>query len=441
MEINVKIIKKDIIKPSSPTPNHLRIFKLSLLDQLSPAAYGSMLLVYSINKPSTAIDKSQLLKRSLSETLTRFYPLAGKIKDNSAVECNDDGAVYLEAQVDCLLSKLLEKPDDHQVIRNLIPAEHIQSLSETQAGCLLLVQATFFACGGLAIGVCISHKLADARTVCTFIQGWAAAALGTDHEAVRPKFNVSSIFPPQNLPSELAVKLNEEKCVTKRYVFHASGIATLKDKAASESVRHPTRVEAVTALIWKCAMKASRSNSKQPKMSVLAQSVNIRKKLVPPLSEYSIGNLMGHFALRATENEVELGTLVTKMRKGIQEFGENYVKKLQEGNALKAVFEALKEMGSLLHGGSTEFYITSSLCRFPFYGIDFGWGKPAWVVPPRDPIKNIISLIDARDGNGIEAWVTLKEEDMAIFERDQELLAVASLNPSVLHIIMPMSCL
>ncbi|KAF2292836.1 hypothetical protein GH714_029253 [Hevea brasiliensis] len=76
MEINVKIVKKEIIKPSSPTPNHLRNFKLSLLDQFSPAAYASMVLFYWIigtaNQHFVVFERSQQLKRSLSEMLTRF---------------------------------------------------------------------------------------------------------------------------------------------------------------------------------------------------------------------------------------------------------------------------------------------------------------------------------------------------------------------------------
>jgi hypothetical protein len=49
--------------------------------------------------------------------------------------------------------------------------------------------------------------------------------------------------------------------------------------------------------------------------------------------------------------------------------------------------------------------------------------------------------MDTRDGEGVEAWVTLTEEDMAFFERDRELLAAASLDPSALDLIMPMSSL
>ena len=43
-----------------------------------------------------------------------------------------------------------------------------------------------------------------------------------------------------------------------------------------------------------------------------------------------------------------------------------------------------------------------------------------------------IIWMDTRKGDGIEALMTLKKQDMAIFVHDEELLQFASLNPSIL---------
>lgn len=40
--------------------------------------------------------------------------------------------------------------------------------------------------------------------------------------------------------------------------------------------------------------------------------------------------------------------------------------------------------------------------------------------------------MDMSDGVGIEVSLTLKEEDMAIIESNEELLAYASVNPTVI---------
>ena len=73
------------IQPSLLTPPHLRYYQLSFLEQ-------RMILTPT------------LLKQSLSDVLMRYYPLAGRIKDNLIVDCNYEGVLYYEAQVKCQLS-------------------------------------------------------------------------------------------------------------------------------------------------------------------------------------------------------------------------------------------------------------------------------------------------------------------------------------------------
>ncbi|RXH86564.1 hypothetical protein DVH24_021837 [Malus domestica] len=80
-----------------------------------------------------------------------------------------------------------------------------------------------------------------------------------------------------------------------------------------------------------------------------------------------------------------------------------------------------------------ETYTCTSWRRFPFYEADFGWGKPSWVSFAGFSVKNVVCFVDKRDCNGIEIWLTLSEESMALFESNPELLAYASLNPRVTY--------
>ncbi|KAL0296362.1 UNVERIFIED_CONTAM: hypothetical protein Sradi_6688300 [Sesamum radiatum] len=63
----------------------------------------------------------------------------------------------------------------------------------------------------------------------------------------------------------------------------------------------------------------------------------------------------------------------------------------------------------------------TSLCRFPLYGADFGWGKPVWVASAGLRYKNVVTFMDTATGEGIEAWINLRHEDMEKFEADLEL--------------------
>ncbi|KAI5332703.1 hypothetical protein L3X38_022832 [Prunus dulcis] len=127
------------------------------------------------------------------------------------------------------------------------------------------VQVNFFGCGGIAIGVCISHKVSDSSTISKFISSWAAIALGSNatNPVVPAEFGVAACLFPSldflNTPLPI-MRYDKEKWITRRFVFDASKIAALKSKATTATVPKPTCVEVVSALIWKCAFKASRSN-------------------------------------------------------------------------------------------------------------------------------------------------------------------------------------
>ena len=59
------------------------------------------------------------------------------------------------------------------------------------------------------------------------------------------------------------------------------------------------------------------------------------------------------------------------------------------------------------------------------YEVDYGWGKPVWVCTTSRPFKNVVILMSTRDGDGIEAWVNMTEDSMAMLEHDHKLLSLA----------------
>ncbi|KAM2214371.1 hypothetical protein ACFXTI_021125 [Malus domestica] len=119
------------------------------------------------------------------------------------------------------------------------------------------------------------------------------------------------------------------------------------------------------------------------------------------------------------------------MRKAMIEFNENHPKRLKGENMFEVICEYFKEIGSIMRRDDINFFICTSVCNFGIYEIDFGWGKPIWATIPGGTLKNVATLMDTIERDGVDAWISLSEEDMAIFERDPELLAFASVNPSV----------
>ncbi|CAL9016673.1 unnamed protein product [Prunus brigantina] len=445
-EIKVEIIQRQTVKPSSPTPHHLRNYKLSTLDQIAPQTYIPILLFYpnaadaTSNNVMATNERCQHLMQSLAKTLTHFYPSAGRIKGDAMIECNDDGAEFVEARVKCSLSEIFEHPDA-VMLRRFLPVE--PESREAGTGTLLLVQVNLFECGGMAIGFSISHKFGDAATLSTFINCWTAAAHDQSNMSMLPKFGAASLFSPLNfsnsepLPS---VEVDKEKFITRRFVFDASKIAALQSKVTSSVVPKPTRVEAASALIWKCKIEASSRSSSNTlgtsliRPSVFSLSVNMRKMAVPPLPENLVGNILEFSTTNYSHSEenstvIDLRGLVAKIRGGLEE--------TKERCAAVVVFDSneawqrMKWYINLMKNDDMDKFICSSWCRFPFYEADFGWGKPSWVSYVAVAINNITVLMNKRDDNGIEAWVTLSQENMALFESNKELLEYASLNPRV----------
>ncbi|KAI8005020.1 BAHD acyltransferase [Camellia lanceoleosa] len=231
------------------------------------------------------------------------------------------------------------------------------------------------------------------------------------------------------------------KCTTKRFAFDASAITTLKVKAASNSVQNPTQVEAVSAFMWKCAMAASEETHGFPKPSLLSHVVNLRRRTMPPLTEHSIGNLIWIASAQCTARHDQLGLqgLVGQVREGISKINNDFIKKLRGNERSNVICKSLKmieEPGS--KDGAVDYFGFTSWCKLGFYEADFGWGKPLWVsgvgCSGGSVFLNLIILMETRSGDGIEAWVTLDEQEMAILEHDTELLTFASLDPSPLRL-------
>ncbi|KAH7545012.1 stemmadenine O-acetyltransferase [Ziziphus jujuba] len=427
MEVKVEIFSKEIIKPSSSTPDHLRNLELSMLDRRVPPIYVPILLFYTtcsdIDDDYASI--SSRLKNSLSQTLTSFYPLAGRMRSQQAlVDCNDEGVLFLEAEVPNVdLSAFLRNPENNAL--QLFPFNPFESSTETV---ITGVQVNVFSCGGIGIGLCISHKIVDGTAVDYFLKAWSATARGINdddrhqHQLQAPRLDSALLFPPKGMNILMAGSISKEKISTKRFIFNATKLNELKAKVG---IQNPSRVESVTALIWKSAMEAVKVNSGKEKLprSISTHVVNLRERTVPPLPNHVFGNLWQVAAafLLEEKEDVELGYLAGLIRQAQKEIDSHYVSELQGDEGLAKAYKPYKEVRSLTSDPQLQCYMFGSWTRFGFYGTDFGWGSPTWVCTTGMPVKNGIILMSTPSGDGIEAWITLAEQDMVEFQGNPEL--------------------
>ncbi|KAM7497740.1 hypothetical protein LguiA_022154 [Lonicera macranthoides] len=384
------------------------------MDQFSPRVYMPMVLFYpnhEFDSQRKIVEKSQRLKYSLSETLTQYYPFAGRQTSTSYINCNDEGVEFQEARVKSKLSEVLEKSEDEAL--DLVLPTGLSWRGVRNNAALVIVRLVHFDCGGMAMAVCMSHKLADAYAFATFLTNWAAGTCQPE-EQVAPHFASwpyhEAIVPPG--PDETMMWL------TKRFVFHNSKIDQLKVMAAESGVKNPTRVGVLTALLYKCAMDASKANTGSFQPAFMNQLVNMRSKMVPPWPNSSAGNLYWKISVSTKdESDATLKSITEQLIKGKAQI---------EGVKIEDWNRPGFALQNFVYDFSDKMYLSSSLCGFPFYKVDFGWGKPIKVSLKGTMLDNMFILKDTPSGDGIEAIVSLNEEDMVSFQSQKE-LSLASL--------------
>ncbi|KAL2543328.1 HXXXD-type acyl-transferase family protein [Abeliophyllum distichum] len=399
MKVEVVVIYKEIIKPSSPTPDFLRKYKFSYLDQISPTLFMPLVYFYPADGKISNWERSNQLKKSLSEALTRIYRLAGRVVDNLYVDCNDAGVEFFQAKAEVEQSKILSNPIPDE-LNKFLPHDP----NDFRDFCMA-VQVSFLNCGGMVVGLMISHKIADAMSLHMFAKSWAAIARG-DTNIPDPKFDAATIFPPKDhVPGSNQV-IKEESTVTKIFVFPTSKIDVHIDKYANTNgeKRRPTRIEALSTFIWSRLMASTQVEENPNKIYSIEPIVNLRPRFDPPLSNDYFGNFWRAASLIITmdkDYDKQSCGFVDKIREAISNVNGDYVARLRQGNATKT---DIKDEQQLVR------FLFTSLCRFPIYEVDFGWGRPIWVASANFGMKNKVAFFDSQSGNGIEAWITLKKE-------------------------------
>ncbi|KAF3585391.1 hypothetical protein F2Q69_00028812 [Brassica cretica] len=277
-------------------------------------------------------------------------------------------------------------------VSTLWPEEWKATKSCESAGAwpLLSVKVSFFGSGsGFSVTVSTCHRICDASSILTFVSGWAATAKAESSNVVMmniPSFSATTIYPPPpcSFQSSSIDGLYEpkSKCVTNIFFFKSSKIAKLNRRAMRETVPVPTRAEAI---------------------------------IIPPavLSKDAVGNLQAPFFLKeGSESKMEIAEIVAEFRK-----------------AKEVVNEMIKE-----NLATTITATTLGPNLKPFYEVDFGCGSPVWIGSTGHVVHNavFVLLLDSKDGEDVEAWISLPGQDMSVLVREQEVFAYAVINPPVL---------
>ena len=107
--------KPVLVTPKSETPKGL--YYLSNLDQ--NIAVTVKTFYYFKSKSKTNQDSYNVIKKSLSEVLVHYYPVAGRLtispEGKIAVNCTGEGAVLVEAETNCGIEMIKEAISENRM--------------------------------------------------------------------------------------------------------------------------------------------------------------------------------------------------------------------------------------------------------------------------------------------------------------------------------------
>ncbi|KAK4424721.1 Pelargonidin 3-O-(6-caffeoylglucoside) 5-O-(6-O-malonylglucoside) 4'''-malonyltransferase [Sesamum alatum] len=399
--MNVNVVSRKLIKPCKPTPSHLHTYKISLIDELNPSMHVIRILFY----PSDQVVNGKhitSLQESLSEVLPLFYPLAGRYnKEKHYVDCNDEGAEFLIAEVDCQLHQLIGPEVKSEQLNHLLPLE---------------------------IGA--ADEASDPISQATFLKAWSNVAIDGGL-VIRPDFDSPLYFPPQNLaPFQFGMsRTRDTSILTKRFVFDKNAICMLRERLRKEwtNERPPSRVVVVSACLTQAILRADRKKHGKSRASIIEQEVNVRERTVPPISKYSCGNWASMNFLESTADEsygleCNFFEIVSKMRKVIIQGIKDCERILSDREfGRKVLIDCEFEVAKKSDSQDIKVIRISDWSKFEDYELDFGYGKPVWASLADVPIEDFMILMNTKGNDGIEAWVFMHESDMPYLEQDEDL--------------------
>ncbi|KAK2978174.1 hypothetical protein RJ640_016188 [Escallonia rubra] len=418
----LKIKATHTVKPAEVTPTNLMC--LSDIDQFRPLTHAPT--VYFYRNPGHFTSNINILKDSLSKALVAFYPLAGRLhwiaRDRLEIECNPLGAELLEAESESTIDDFGDFCPTPEIKALTPPIDYTTPIHELP---LLLVQVTKFKCGGICVGLAISHVIVDGRSALLFVTEWAKIARGENSDSASPfldrsillaqeparppKFDHPEFNPPPLLIGHSShLEERKKKFAVAMLKLTKEQIMKLRDKAnEGQANNFYSRYEAVTGHLWRCASKAREHASEQLTAQVIV--VDVRNRMEPPIPQSFFGNAITRINATTTAGELvsrPLSYASSKIREAIESVTAEYVMssldfvRSQEELSRYRTFHTVgcaAEAAIYFHNPNMQ---VTSWGGLNLYGADFGWGNELYMGPAAIATDGKAYFFPAHEGDG-----------------------------------------
>uniref|UniRef100_A0A0D9XHQ7 Uncharacterized protein n=1 Tax=Leersia perrieri TaxID=77586 RepID=A0A0D9XHQ7_9ORYZ len=395
-EMNIRVVSRRLVK-ASDTSIQPHVAPVSNLDLYAGDVQVSILCLYP-EIPPTANGVFDAVVATfetvLPSLLNHFYPLAGRIGTNPVsglpeLLCHNQGAELIVGEVDVALGSLNYGLASESLKKIMLPYPADVPLS---------VQLLRFACGGFSVVWGNNHLLNDGHAITMFVRMWSELARTGNIAGKLPNHD-RSVFRARSPPSygaslTAALTTYEERrlinvltahdsFVDRLYYVEASDIARLRDTASTGQQRS-TRVQAVSAYLWKALAGVVATSRVPEKRCRMGWWVGGRRRLTSPATAIDhnyFGNVTTYALADATVSEIRekpLAEVAAMVRNAIT--SPDYNEHIQE---LVDFVEAHKTEGLMETAVVGVGRPTLSQSVFDSFAIDtdFGFGKATLAMP------------------------------------------------------------
>jgi len=430
MKISVK--NSSMVRPAKETS--MRNLWNSNVDLVVPRMHTPSVYFYRPNGSKNFFNPNPV-KEALSRALVHFYPMAGRLKRDEdgriEIDCNGEGVLFVEAETTSVIDDFGDFAPTLE-LRKLIPAvDYSGGISSYP---LLVLQLTYFKCGGVSLGVGMQHHVADGFSGLHFINTWADMARGLDltippfidgrtllraRDPPEPKFHHVEYQPPPTLKTAPLdqTKATPEEAAVAIFKITRGQIDALKAKSKENgnTVAYSS-YEMLSGHIWRCVCEARGLEADQATKLYIA--TDGRSRLDPPMPPGYFGNVI--FTTTPMAHAGDLASRPTwyaasRIHDALARMDNEYLRSALD------YLELQPDLTALVRGAHTfrcpNLGITS-WTRLPIHDADFGWGRPIFMGPGGIPYEGLAYMLPSPVNDGsLSLAIALQPEHMKVFQK------------------------
>lgn len=425
---NMKITVRDstMVGPAQETPR--RILWNANVDLVVPNFHTPSVYFYRPTGSSNFFE-ARILKDALSRALVPFYPMAGRLmKDEDGrveIDCQGQGVLFVEAESDGVIDEFGDFAPTLE-LRKLIPAVDYSLGIESYS--LLVLQVTYFKCGGVSLGVGMQHHAADGASGLHFINTWSDMARGLDltippfinrtllraRDPPKPAFQHIEYLPPPSMKTNPDA-VPETAVSIFKLTRDQLNILKAKSKEQGNTIAYSS-YEMLAGHVWRSVCKARGLPEDQE--SKLFIATDGRARLRPPLPPGYFGNVIFTATPIAVAGDLQSKPTwysASKIHDALVRMDNDYLRSALDYLELQPDLKALVRGA---HSFRCPNLGITSWARLPIHDADFGWGRPIFMGPGGIAYEGLSFVLPSPSNDGsLSVAISLQAEHMKLFSK------------------------